>query len=80
MAHSITFDTLAYYKKLRASGMSEKQAEVLVETWAEVLGKVLEDKSNSKKNYLKPMKNKLLMYVSFMLVAEIIILTLIIKF
>jgi len=57
MTYSAPFDTLTYYKKLRASGIAEKQAEVLVETWAEVVGKILEDKCDSKKPYLKQMNN-----------------------
>ncbi len=35
--HVITFNTLAYAKKLIAAGVSEKQAEVQAETLAEVL-------------------------------------------
>jgi hypothetical protein len=37
MAHAITFDTLAYAKKLIAVGVPEKQAEVQAETFAEIL-------------------------------------------
>ncbi len=34
---SITFDTLAYSKKLRAVGVPEKQADVQAETFAEII-------------------------------------------
>ena len=35
MTSTITFDTLAYVKKLKAAGVPEKQAEVQAETFAE---------------------------------------------
>jgi predicted phage-related endonuclease len=34
---AITFDTLAYTKKLKAAGVPEKQAEVQAETFAEII-------------------------------------------
>ncbi len=34
---TITFDTLAYSKKLRAVGVPEKQADVQAETFAEII-------------------------------------------
>ena len=37
MASAITFDTLAYVKKLKAAGIPEKQAEVQAETFAEII-------------------------------------------
>ena len=37
MTRTITFDTLAYVKKLKAAGVPEKQAEVQAETFAEII-------------------------------------------
>ena len=37
MTSAITFDTLAYVKKLKAAGVPEKQAEVQAETFAEII-------------------------------------------
>ena len=37
MTSTITFDTLAYVKKLKAAGVPEKQAEVQAETFAEII-------------------------------------------
>jgi hypothetical protein len=37
MAHAITFDTLAYSKKLKAAGVPQKQAEVQAEALAEFI-------------------------------------------
>ena len=43
---AITFDTLAYSKKLRAVGVDEKQAEVQ----AEALAEIIEDKLVTKRD------------------------------
>lgn len=37
MISTITFDTLAYVKKLKAAGVPETQAEVQAETFAEII-------------------------------------------
>ena len=37
MTSTITFDTLAYVKKLKAAGVPETQAEVQAETFAEII-------------------------------------------
>ena len=37
MTSAITFDTLAYVKKLKAAGVPEKQAEAHAETFAEIV-------------------------------------------
>ena len=43
---AITFDTLAYAKKLKAAGVDEKQAEVQ----AEALAEIIEDKLATKQD------------------------------
>lgn len=48
MTGAITFDTLAYVKKLRAAGVPEKQAEVHAETFAEIV----EDRIATKQDIL----------------------------
>ena len=45
---TITFDTLAYVKKLKAAGVPEKQAEVQAEAFAEII----EDRLATKKDVL----------------------------
>jgi hypothetical protein len=48
MTSTITFDTLAYVKKLKAAGVPEKQAEVQAETFA----KIIEDRIATKHDIL----------------------------
>ena len=45
---SITFDTLAYTKKLKAAGVPEKQAEIQAETFAEIIEERLATKQDLK--------------------------------
>lgn len=45
---TITFDTLAYTKKLKAAGVPEKQAEVQAETFAEIIEERLATKRDLK--------------------------------
>jgi len=45
---SITFDTLAYTKKLKAAGVPEKQAEIQAETFAEIIEERLSTKQDLK--------------------------------
>jgi len=48
MTSAITFDTLAYVKKLKAAGVPEKQAEAHAETFAEIV----EDRIATKQDIL----------------------------
>ncbi|OQY45780.1 MAG: hypothetical protein B6240_08340 [Desulfobacteraceae bacterium 4572_87] len=43
---TITFDTLAYSKKLKAAGVPEKQAEVQAEAFAEIIDERLTTKQD----------------------------------
>jgi predicted phage-related endonuclease len=43
---TVTFDTLAYSKKLRAAGVPEKQAEVQAEAFAEIIEERLATKQD----------------------------------
>lgn len=48
MGHAITFDTLAYSKKLKAAGFTEQQAEVQAEAIAELIDEKLATKKDLK--------------------------------
>ena len=50
MGHALTFDTLAYAKKLIAAGVPEKQAEVQ----AEALAELVDDQLTTKKDLKEP--------------------------
>lgn len=43
---TISFDTLAYTKKLKAAGVPEKQAEIQAETFAEIIEERLATKQD----------------------------------
>lgn len=53
MAHAVTFDTLAYAKKLKAVGVPEKQAEVQAETFAAIVEDQLATKQDLKELELR---------------------------
>jgi hypothetical protein len=86
MSYLAPFNTLAAAKKLIASGMPQKQAEAIVEAWADILRNLEKDKYIPKKqnNYFhhqpKKMKNNLIGYVALMLLSWLIILVVMIKF
>jgi len=46
MSESITFDTLAYAKKLKAVGFTEEQAEVQAETLVQILNERMATKQD----------------------------------
>jgi phage-related minor tail protein len=50
---AITFDTLAYTKKLRAAGVTEQQAEVQAEALAEIIDEKLTTKRDLKELELR---------------------------
>ena len=59
MGSTITFDTLAYAKKLIAAGVPARQAEVQAETFAEII-----DERIATKNDLKEQENRLLIEIN----------------
>ena len=59
MVSSISFDTLAYAKKLMAAGVPVKQAEVQAETFAEII-----DDRITTKHDLKEQENRLLLEIN----------------
>ena len=76
MPSSITFDTLAYVKKLRSAGVPEKQAEIQAETFAEILEERVATKQDLKelelalKHDLANIKAEIIKWVAGMLVAQ----------
>ena len=85
MTRTITFDTLAYVKKLKAAGVPEKQAEVQAETFAEII----EDRIATKHDILllkqdlklglADTKAEIIKWVAGMLVAQAAIVATLVK-
>ena len=81
MPSSITFDTLAYVKKLRSAGVPEKQAEIQAETFAEILEERVATKQDLKelelalKHDLANIKAEIIKWMAGMLVAQAAIVT-----
>ena len=71
MYSSVIFDTLAYSKRLKAAGFTEKQAEVQAEVLAEIVNENLATKRD-----LKEMEMRL----TIKLGASIAIIATIVKF
>ena len=76
MPSALTFDTLAYVKKLRSAGVPEKQAEIQAETFAEILEERVATKQDLKelelalKHDLANIKAEIIKWVAGMLVAQ----------
>ncbi len=67
--HVITFNTLAYAKKLIAAGVSEKQAEVQAETLAEVLNEQMVTRQYLDLR-LQELKTDMIKWIAGMLIAQ----------
>lgn len=70
MASAITFDTLAYVKKLKAAGVPEVQAEALIE---------IIDEQLATKRDLKEMEMRLTIRIGAMMTAAIVIVATLVK-
>ena len=85
MPSVITFDTLAYVKKLRSAGVPEKQAEIQAETFAEILEERVATKQDLKelelalKHDLANIKAEIIKWVAGMLVAQAAIVATLVK-
>ncbi len=85
MPSSVTFDTLAYVKKLKSAGVPEKQAEVQAETFAEILEERIVTKQDLKelelalKHDLANIKSEIIKWVAGMLVAQAAIVATLMK-
>ena len=75
---SITFDTLAYVKRLKAAGVPEAQAEIQAETFAEII-----DEKVATKQVLAILEanvtTKIIKWVASMLVAQAAIVATLVK-
>ena len=77
MNTTLTFDTLAYAKKLEAAGVSVRQAEVQAEALAEIIEERLATKRDLKdmegalKRDLKEMEMRLIIKLGTMLVIAV---------
>lgn len=89
MPSAITFDTLAYVKKLRSAGVPEKQAEIQAETFAEILEERVATKQDLKALELRlkqelnlglaNTKTEIIKWVAGMLVAQAAIVATLVK-
>jgi len=78
MAHTITFDTLAYAKKLIAVGVPAQQAEVQAEALAEIVEEQLATKRDLQELELR-LKYDLTLRMGAMLAATIAIIVSLVK-
>jgi len=82
---TITFDTLAYAKKLKAAGFDEKQAEALSEAQKESLADVLDTTVATKSDIIRLekeiaiVKTEIIKWVAGMLVAQAAIVATLVK-
>ena len=74
MEHAITFDTLAYSKKLTEAGFTQRQAEVQAETLAEII-----DQNIATKRDLKELEFRLTIKLGTIMAASIAIIVALIK-
>ena len=85
MAHAITFDTLAYAKKLISVGVPTAQAEVQAEALIEIVDENLATKRDLKdmemtlKLNIQEMKTEIIKWVAAMLVAQAAIVATLVK-
>ena len=71
---TLSFDTLAYAKRLRAAGFSEHQAEALAEAQAELI-----DERLATKHDLKELEYRLIIRLGAMLVVAISVVATLVK-
>ena len=83
--HTITFDTLAYAKKLIAAGVPAQQAEVQAETFAEIIADRIATKQDLKemefamKRDMKEMEQRIIIKLGAMIAASIAIIAALVK-
>jgi len=78
MAGTISFDTLAYAKKLIAAGVPPKQAEVQAEALAEIVDERIATKQDLKELEFRITSN-IIKWVAGMLVAQAAIVATLVK-
>ncbi len=75
---SIAFDTLAYAKRMKAAGFTDKQAEIQAEAIAEIIEDRLATKQDLKELELR-LKHDLTLRLGVMLTAGIAIVATLVK-
>ena len=76
MGATVTFDTLAYTKKLKAAGFNEKQAEALSEAQKESLSDILDTTVATKSDIVRlekeiaNVKSEIIKWVAGMLIVQ----------
>ncbi len=78
MPHTITFDTLAYAKRLEKAGVPETQAEAPAEAIAELIDDELATKRDIKELEMR-LKHDLTLRLGGMMVAGIVIVATLVK-
>ena len=78
MPHTITFDTLAYAKRLEKAGVPETQAEAHAEAIAELIDDELATKRDIKELEMR-LKHDLTLRLGGMMVAGIVIVATLVK-
>lgn len=85
MAHSITFDTLAFAKKLKEAGVPDAQAEVHAEAIAELIDERIATKQDLKeleitlRRDVKELELRLTIRLGAMMTASIAIIAALVK-
>ncbi|MEK6622678.1 MAG: DUF1640 domain-containing protein [Planctomycetota bacterium] len=85
MAHSITFDTLAFAKKLKEAGVPDAQAEVHAEAIAELIDERIATKQDLKeleitlRRDVKELELRLTIRLGAMMAASIAIIAALVK-
>ena len=85
MGTTITFDTLAYTKKLKAAGFNDSQAEALSEAQKESLSGILDTTVATKSDIVRlekeiaNAKSEIIKWVAGMLVAQAAIVATLVK-
>lgn len=82
---TLTFDTLAYSKRLKAAGVPEKQAEVQAEAFAEIIEERLATKQdlkeleNTLRRDMKELEMRLTLRLGGMMAAAIAVVATLVK-
>ena len=85
MSATISFDTLAYAKKLMVAGFTQQQAEVQAEALVEIIDEKLATKQDIKetekilRHEMREMEQRIIIRIGAMLVATIAVLVSLLK-
>ena len=81
MGNAITFDTLAYAKKLIAAGFTQQQAEAQAEVLSEIIDERLATKEDIRllKRDLRELEMRLIIRLGAMMAASIAIVAVLVK-